>query len=89
MTEFLMFGDASGNLILFKNRKPVFQDQITYGQVAAIKFLNVSLNFALISSDGVLRICRFCPLSRKVGESNNLFEVVKLANVQSFEELNS
>ena len=57
--------------------------------MAAVKFLNVSLTFAVISSDGVLRICRFCPLSRKVGDSRNLYEVVKLANVQSFEELNS
>lgn len=26
VTEFLVFGDALGNLVLFKNREPVFQD---------------------------------------------------------------
>ena len=26
VTEFLMFGDASGNLVLYKNRQPVFHD---------------------------------------------------------------
>ena len=26
VTEFLMFGDESGNLVLYKNRQPVFHD---------------------------------------------------------------
>ena len=87
--EYLAFGDTAGNLILYKNREPVFFDQVTYGNVASVKFLNVSLMFALMTSDGVLKVNRFSPLPRKQGDSNNLFEVVKLASVQTFEELNS
>ena len=55
VTEFLAFGDSSGNLVLYKNRKPVFYSQIlSHGQVVAIKFMNVSLSFAVMTSDGVL-----------------------------------
>ena len=89
VTEYLTFGDASGNLVLYKNREPVFHDQITYGQVAAVKFLSVSLVFAIMTSDGVLRLSRFRPMAIRQGDSNNTFEVEKLASMQSFEELNS
>ena len=57
--------------------------------MAAVKFLNVSLVFAVISSDGVLKICRFRQLAQRQGDSNNTYEIEKLASVQSFEELNS
>ena len=63
VAEFLMFGDAAGNLVLYKNREPVFYDQITYGQVVAVNFLNISLIFAIMTSDGLLKICRFRPLA--------------------------
>ena len=89
VTEFLAFGDASDNLVLYKNREPVFHDQVTYGQVAAVKFLSVSLVFVIMTSDGVLRLNRFRALSRRQGDSKNTFEVEKLASVQSFEELNN
>ena len=87
--EYLMFGDTAGNLVLYKNREPIFFDQVTYGNVASVKFLNASLMFAIMSSEGVLKVNRFSPLARKQGDSNNVFEIVKLASVQTFEELNS
>ena len=90
MAEFLMFGDTAGNLVLYKNREPVYHDQITYGQVVAVNFINISLIFAIMTSDGLLKICRFRPLTQRQADSKNTYEVENLAQVQSsFEELNN
>ena len=79
VTEFLMFGDAAGNLVLYKNRLPVFHEQVTSGQIAAVKFLNVSLVFAIMTSDGMLKLCRFRDLAQRQADSNNKYDIEELA----------
>ena len=86
--HYLVYGDSGGNLVLIKNREPVFYDQFSFNQVAAIKWLRISLQFAAITSDGVLKLCQFSPIRRQA-DSNNVYQVVRQASVQTFEELNN
>ena len=58
-------GDYSGNIILLKNREPVFIKQASNVQIVSVKILSVSLRFAVMTSDGVLKICHFTPLARR------------------------
>ena len=62
INEYLAFGDSKGNLVLYQNREPVFYDSYCYGQVCAIKFLETTLKFAIITSEGQLKIARFARL---------------------------
>lgn len=89
VAEFLTFGDSSGNLVLYKNREPVFHDQVTYAQVVALRFLDVSLTLAMMTSDGILKLCRLSPLSRRLPGSNNQYELISLSSMQTFEQLNN
>ena len=57
--------------------------------MVAVRFLNVSLEFAAMTSDGVLRLCRFSSLPRRQAPSNNTYELIKLTSLQTFEELNN
>ena len=41
--HYLAYGDSGGNLVLIKNRQPVFYDQFSFNQIASIKWLRISL----------------------------------------------
>ena len=55
----------------------------------ALRFLDVSLNAAMMTSDGVLKLIRFTPLPRRQRDSNNRYEITSLSTMQTFEQLNS
>ena len=50
--------------------------------------LNTCLEFAVLTSDGVLKLCQFQPLRKQV-DSNNSYTIIKKASLQTFEELNN
>ena len=85
---FIVYGDSHGNLILLKSSQPVFHDQFSNNQISALKMLNTSLDFAILTSDGVLKLCQFQPC-RKHPDSNNTYKIIKKASLQTFEELNN
>ena len=41
--HYLVYGDSGGNLVLIKDGQPVFYDQFSPHQVAAIQWLRISL----------------------------------------------
>lgn len=85
VSEYLIFGDIRGSLAVLKDKRPQFFDlNFSAHQIASLRWLSANLQFAVLTTDGLLKLCQLSPIRPSKSSTKgqpNCFKVSKLGSI--------